>query len=86
MDAMTIFGLTMALIFVLFFMGDDSFRNIHDQSHNSPRSHRFSDHHSRSRSHTPGVNSGVRSTRIEGEICWLTGMRRSDCPCGSCKS
>ena len=31
----------------------------------------------------PAAN--FQAQRIEGQICWKTGMRRDSCPCESCK-
>jgi len=28
----------------------------------------------------------MRAHRIQGEVCWRTGMPTKDCPCGSCRS
>ena len=46
---------------------------------------RFGGNRSRYASGQLSPAANFRAQRIEGQICWKTGMRRDSCPCESCK-
>jgi hypothetical protein len=87
MDLFTVFGLIMGLVFAFFLpvmMEADR-----ERSRNVPR---FQDRTTRSRRgprprrREQTVNTpGMQVNRIEGEICWRSGRRRSECSCRSCR-